>query len=181
MPRTAAKPLAALVALAALAASALLAPAMAPAAGSAPPEAPKAHAAAPATEQKLLASAEHSTPLYQDLELAREHEIFTSFARQQVERMNANIIGGKHQMRVAKGHDGQYHASYKAIDLADVVCQVRRAEHDPRYYVGVIIYKEQVLESRGQTAEACKNGRFQAVGHTAHRLIYSSKRGGGWN
>ncbi len=158
----------------------LFLPAYAPASGQTPAEAPRAQAAAPAPEQKLLASAD-STPMHMDLELAREHELFTSFARQQVERMNANIIGGRHQMRVAKGHDGQFHASYKAIDMADVVCQVRRAEHDPRYYVGVIIYKELTLESRGQTAETCKNGRFEPVGQTAHRLIYSSKRGGGWN
>ena len=176
MPRNAA-PLASL-ALAAL----LLLPAQAPASGAAPVEAPKPQAAAPApaNDHKLLASTD-STPLHMDLELAKEHELFSNFARQQVERMNANIIGGRHQMRVAKGFDGQFHASYKAIDMNDVVCQVRRAEHDPRYYVGVIIFKELQLESHGQSAEACKNGSFEPVGQTAHRLIYSSKRGGGWN
>lgn len=166
--------------LAALTLVALLLPALALASGHSPAETPKTQAPAPAPEHTLLASTQ-STPLHMDLELAREHELFTAFARHQVERMNANIIGGRHQMRVAKGHDGKYHASYKAIDMADVVCQVRRAEHDPRYYVGVIIYKELVLESRGQTAEACRNGNFEPVANTAHRVIYSSKRGGGWH
>ncbi len=174
MPRTAANPLAI---LAALALSALL-PAAVLASGSTPAEAPQA--VAPAPEQKLMASADPA-PLHMDLELAREHERFTAFAHQQVARMNANIIGGKNSMHLAKSHDGTYRASYKAIDMNDVVCQVRRAEHDPHYFVGVIIYKEQVLESHGKTAEACRNGRFEPVTHTAHRLIYSSKRGGGWH
>lgn len=166
----------------AAAALTLLLPAHAAASGKTPAEPPKAQAAAPAPapEQQLLASTE-PIPIYMDMELAREHERFTAFARQQVERMNANIIGGKHQMRVNRRGDGRFHASYKAIDQGDVVCQVRRAEHDPHYYVGVIIYKELMLESHGQTAEACKNGRFEPVGQTAHRLIYSSRRGGGWN
>lgn len=175
MPRTAANPLAV---LAALALSALL-PAAALGLGPAPTQ-PPAATTTPAQEKTEPAPAE-AKPLHMDLELAREHERFTAFAHQQVARMNANIIGGKNSMHVAKSHDGTYRASYKAIDMNDVVCQVRRAEHDPHYFVGVIIYKEQVLESHGKTAEACRNGRFEPVGHTAHRLIYSSKRGGGWH
>lgn len=174
MPRTYA-PLAAAL-LAALALATL--PGNALGRGASPAEPPAAHQ--PRPEQSPQAHAE-PTPMHMDHELAREHELFTSFAQQQVHRMNANIIGGRHSMRVHKGHDGLFRASYKAIDTAGVVCQVRRAEHDPHYFVGVIIYKELVLESRGQTAEACRNGSFEPVGQTAHRLIYSSRRGGGWH
>lgn len=116
-----------------------------------------------------------------DSELAREHQRFSQFARQQVERMNENILGGRHSMRVRKGSDGLYHASYKAIDLGEVVFHVRRAQHDPRYFVGDIVYKELILESVGQTAEACRKGSFAPVSEKANRIIYSSKRGGGWH
>jgi len=133
--------------------------------------------AAPAGQ--LIASTD-TVPLANDSELALEHERFSNFAREHVQRMNANIIGGKHSMAVRKGHDGLYHASYKAIDVSDVVCQVRRAEHDPNYYVGVIIYKEVVLASVAKTAEACRKAEFAPVGHSPQRLIFSSKRGGGW-
>ena len=133
--------------------------------------------AAPAGQ--LIASTD-TVPLANDSELALEHERFSNFAREHVQRMNANIIGGKHSMAVRKGHDGLYHASYKAIDVSDVVCQVRRAEHDPNYYVGVIIYKEVVLASVAKTAEACRKAEFAPVTQTPQRLIFSSKRGGGW-
>jgi hypothetical protein len=95
--------------------------------------------------------------------------------------MNASIIGGKQSMRVYKGSDGLYHASYKAIDHEQVICQVSRAQHDPRYFVGVMVYKELILESVGHTAEACRKGSFEAVTKTQQKVIYSSKRGGGWN
>ncbi|MDO9630547.1 MAG: hypothetical protein Q7I92_01430 [Humidesulfovibrio sp.] len=116
-----------------------------------------------------------------DSELAREHQRFSQFARQQVERMNANILGGKNSMHVRKGSDGMYRASYKAIDLGEVVFRVHRAQHDPRYFVGDMVYKELVLESVGQTAEACRRGSFATVAEKPNRIIYSSKRGGGWD
>jgi hypothetical protein len=120
-------------------------------------------------------------PVHMDRELAREHELFSNFARAQVERMNATIIGGRQQMQVHKGSDGLYHASYRAIDLPGVVCQVRRSESNPSFYVGNLLYKEQVLESVGKSADACRRGPFEPVSEKANRLIYTSKRGGGWN
>ena len=130
---------------------------------------------APDGQSQLQAPAD-AAPV--DSELEREHQRFSQFARQQVERMNATILGGRNSMRVYKGSDGLYHASYKAIDLGEVVCRVRRAEHDPHYFVGDIVYKELVLESTGQTAEACRKGSFAPVSEKSNRVIYSSQRGG---
>ncbi|MDR3640288.1 MAG: hypothetical protein P4L39_03100 [Humidesulfovibrio sp.] len=124
---------------------------------------------------------QEALPAYLDKDLVREHELFTSFARNQVERMNANILGGRQQMMIHRGSDGLYHASYRAIDLPGVVCQVRRSSNNPQYYVGNLIYKEQVLESVGKSPEACRKGHFEPVSEKASRLIYTSKRGGGWN
>lgn len=139
-----------------------------------------AHAADQAVKGQLLASAD-STPMTLDNELIIEHERFASFAQEQVQRMNATIIGGRQSMHIFKGHDGLYRASYKAIDSSEVVCHVSRAKHDPRYFVGVMIYKELVMESVARTAEACRRGSFEPVAQTPQRVIYSSKRGGGWN
>ncbi|MBA4356316.1 MAG: hypothetical protein C0405_01165 [Desulfovibrio sp.] len=139
-----------------------------------------AQAAESVPEGQLLASTD-AAPMHLDNELAREHERFASFAQEQVQRMNANILGGKSSMRVHKGSDGLYRASYKAIDMGQVAFQVSRAKHDPYYFVGVMVYKELILESVGQTAEACRRGSFEPVAQTPQRVIYSSKRGGGWN
>lgn len=140
------------------------------------------NAAEPASmPQPTLATApEQEVPAYMDPDLIREHEGFSSFARTQVERMNANIIGGRHHMQVHKGADGLYRASFRAIDLQAVVCQVRRSESNPRFYVGNLIYKEQVLQSVGKTADACRQGPFEPVSEKTNRLIYTSKHGGGW-
>lgn len=143
--------------------------------------APSLHAAEPVANTPLMASTDEATPLYMDKDLAREHERFSNFATQQVHRMNATIIGGRNSMHVRRGSDGKYHASYRAIDPNAVICQVRRADHDPSYFVGVLIYKERILESVAKTAEACRQGTFEAVAETPHQVIYSSKRGGGWN
>jgi len=136
-----------------------------------------AQAAEPAA--RLLASAD-STP-FTDSELAREHERFAQFAREQMARMNATILGGWNSMQVHKDGLGQYRASYKAIDVDSIVCQVRRADSDPRYFVGDVVYKERILENVAQSAEACRTGSFAPVAEKTSRIIYSSKRGGGWN
>lgn len=135
-----------------------------------------------AVPQPTLAVAPTQEPLpaYIDPDLIREHESFLSFAHRQVERMNATIIGGRQSMQVHKGADGLYRASFRAINLPGVVCQVRRSESNPHFYVGNLIYKEQVLQSVGKTAEACRQGPFEPVSEKANRLIYTSGRGGGW-
>lgn len=138
-------------------------------------------AAAPVVPQPTLAVAPaQEVPSYMDPELVREHENFSSFARNQVERMNATILGGRHSMQIHKGSDGLYRASFRAINLPGVVCQVRRSESNPNFYVGNLIYTEQVLESIGKNAEACRQGPFEPVSEKTNRLIYTSKHGGGW-
>ena len=70
---------------------------------------------------------------------------------------------------------------HRAIDLPGMVCLVRRSESNPAFYVGNLIYKEQVLESVGRSAEACRKGPFEPVSEKTNRLIYTSRHGGGWN
>lgn len=121
-----------------------------------------------------------NAPIHMDQALAREHERFTQFAIEQMHKMNANIIGGKHSMQVHKHGHGQYRASYKAIDVEGIVCQVRRSESNPNYYVGSVLYKEHILESVAEAPESCRKGTFVRVSEKQNRIIYSSKHGGGW-
>ena len=121
-----------------------------------------------------------NAPIHMDQALAREHERFTQFAIDQMHKMNANIIGGKHSMQVQKHPGGLYRASYKAIDVEGIVCQVRRSSSNPNYYVGSVLYKEHILESVAKAPEACRRGDFVRVSEKSNRIIYSSKHGGGW-
>lgn len=140
------------------------------------------HHAAPEVPQASLAvaPAQEPTPVYLDPEVIREHESFSHFAHRRVRSMNETIIGGRHNMQVHKGADGLYRASFRAIDLDGVVCQVRRSESNPHFFVGSLIYKEQVLQSVGKTAEACRKGPFEPVSEKPNRIIFTSGRGGGW-
>jgi len=124
--------------------------------------------------------AQAEVPLHQDQALAREHQRFTQFAIDQMHKMNANIIGGKHSMQVQKHGHGLYRASYKAIDVEGIVCLVRRSPGNPNYFVGSVLYKEHILESVAQAPEASRNGQFLRVSEKQSRIIYSSKPGGGW-
>ena len=119
-------------------------------------------------------------PLHMDQDLAREHQRFTQFASEQMRRMNETMLGGINSMQVEKLGRGLYRASYKAIDVDGIICQVRRAESDPDYFVGSVLYTEQVLESLGNTPAACRKGEFTRVSVKQSRIIYSSQRGGGW-
>lgn len=123
----------------------------------------------------LLANA----PIHVDQALAREHQRFTQFAIEQMHKMNANILGGKHSMQVQK-YGNAFRASYKAIDVEGIVCLVRRSESNPNYFVGSVLYKEHILESVAQAPEACRKGEFLRVSEQQNRIIYSSKHGGGW-
>lgn len=127
-----------------------------------------------------VAPAQETPPTHMDPDLIREHENFSLFARHHVARMNATIIGGKSHMRVLKGADGLYRASFRAIDMNGVVCQVRRSESNPHFFVGNLIYKEQVLQSVGKSADSCRQGPFEPVSEKPNRLIFTSSRGGGW-
>ena len=150
--------------------------AMAPA----PKEAPQQQVPVPQAPAPEAPAPHKATPfIHMDQELAREHERFTQFAQEQMRRMNATMLGGKNSMQVYKNGRG-YQASYKAIDVDGMVCQVRRSESNPNYFVGVVLYKELVMESAAPTAEACRRGEFAPVSEKASRIIYSSKLGGGW-
>ncbi|MBU1228715.1 MAG: hypothetical protein KKA55_11955 [Proteobacteria bacterium] len=141
-------------------------------------------AASPSARPELPAlNAGHlqaTAPMHMDSVLAREHERFAQFATAQVQRMNATMLGGRNSMQVHKV-GRLYRATYKAIDEDTLVCQVRRSDSNPNYFVGSVLYKEFVLESVGQTAEACRRGTFEPVSEKSSRIIYSSKHGGGWN
>ncbi|MBU1039748.1 MAG: hypothetical protein KKF77_01445 [Proteobacteria bacterium] len=139
--------------------------------------------AAPSTLPPMESKAiplQAKAPIHMDQALAREHERFTQFAIEQMHKMNANVIGGKHSMQVQKHGPKLYRASYKAIDVEGIVCQVRRSSSNPNYYVGSVLYKEHILESVAEAPEACRHGQFIRVSEKANRIIYSSKHGGGW-
>ncbi|MDP3426724.1 MAG: hypothetical protein Q8S17_05040 [Humidesulfovibrio sp.] len=134
----------------------------------------------PPIEEKNALPLQANAPIHMDQALAREHERFSQFAIGQMHKMNANIIGGKHSMQVHKHGPKKYRASYKAIDVEGIVCQVRRSSSNPNYYVGSVLYKEHILESVAEAPESCRKGTFVRVSETPNRIIYSSKHGGGW-
>jgi len=126
-------------------------------------------AKAPVTGQNL--------PLYLDEDLASKHAVFSNFAKSKIRSLNQNHRLSKNRMQIVRQNDGTYRARFHSIDSASLVCKVRRSKSKTIPYIGVIRYKEKVLESVGESPEACRTGEFIPVAIIPNRHIFSFKNG----
>lgn len=116
-------------------------------------------------------------PTYLDEGLASKHADFSSFAQTKIRSLNRNHNLSKSRMQIVKQPDGSYLARYHAIDNDSLICKVRRSKSKSIPYVGVLRYKERIMESAGITPEACRSGEFIPVAIIPNRHIFSYKKG----
>ena len=116
-------------------------------------------------------------PVYLDQELATKHADFTRFAKVRTRSMDRNHQMAKTRMQIVKLPNGVYKARYHAIDFSTIECKVRRSSSKTIPYVAVLSYHELVLESLGESPEACKSGDFKTVTIIPNRQIFSHKKG----
>lgn len=116
-------------------------------------------------------------PTYLDEDLASKHATFSHFARAKVRTLNRNHRLSKSRMQIVKQPDGSYLARYHAIDSASLVCNVRRSKSKSIPYVGVLRYKEKVMEAVGASPADCRSSQFIPVAIIPNRHIFSYKKG----
>jgi len=116
-------------------------------------------------------------PLYLDEDLATKHADFSSFAKSKVGTLNRNHRLSKSRMQIVKQADGSYLARYHSIDSGSLICKVRRSKSKSIPYVGVLRYKEKIMEAVGASAEECRQGEFIPVAIIPNRHIFSFKKG----
>lgn len=127
------------------------------------------NAQTPVTKQNL--------PIYLDEDLASKHADFSNFAKTKISSLNRNHRLSKSRMQIVKQSDGSFLARYHSIDTATLICKVRRSKSKTIPYVGVLRYKEKIMESVGTSPEDCRQGEFIPVAIIPNRHIFSYKKG----
>lgn len=105
---------------------------------------------------------------------------FENFARTKVKQLDRNHINSRSHMKVTRLSDGTYRARYHKIDDTTMKVKVRRSQSSSAPYVGIITYKEQVLESSARAPEEFEPAMFAVVEIIPNRHIFSFRKGT-WN
>ena len=132
----------------------------------------------PMTFSDVAASTEKSAGT--DKNLAEKHADFESFAHSKVKQLNRNHKFARSRMQITKQQDGTYRARYHQIDDASLKVKVMRSKSKSIPYVGIISYKEQVLESSAGTPAEFDKNQFAVVKIIPNRHIFSYQKGT-WN
>jgi hypothetical protein len=132
----------------------------------------------PMTYSDVAASTQKSaTP---DKKLAEKHADFENFAHSKVKQLNRNHKLSRSRMLVTKQADGTYLARYHQIDDSSLKVKVMRSKSNTIPFVGIISYKEQILESSAATPKAFNDSQFAVVKIIPNRHIFSYNKGN-WN
>ncbi len=115
-----------------------------------------------------------------DNELMVKLAEFENFARAKVKQFDLNHINSRSHMKVTRLADGTYRARYHKIDDATMKVNVRRSKSASAPYVGIITYKEQILESSARAPEEFETDLFAVVEIIPNRHIFSFRKGT-WN
>ena len=132
----------------------------------------------PMTYSDVAASTQKSRT--SDKTLAEKHADFESFAHSKVKQLNRNHKYARSRMLIKKQADGTYLARYHQIDDASLKVKVMRSKSNSIPYVGIISYKEQILESSAGTPEAFDKNQYAIVKIIPNRHIFSYQKGT-WN
>ncbi len=125
----------------------------------------------------LASTQKSATP---DKKLAEKHADFENFAHSKVEQLNRNHKFARCRMLVKKQADGTYLARYHQIDDSSLKVKVMRSKSNSIPFVGIISYKEQVLESSAKTPGTFDDNQFAVVKIIPNRHIFSYNKGS-WN
>jgi len=115
-----------------------------------------------------------------DKKLAEKHVDFKNFAHSKVKQLNRNHKFSRSRMLVTKQADGTYLARYHQIDDSSLKVKVMRSKSNTIPFVGIISYKEQILESSATTPKAFNDSQFAVVKIIPNRHIFSYNKGS-WN
>jgi len=125
-----------------------------------------------------LASTQKATA--SDKKLAEKYDDFETFAHSKVKQLNRNHKFSRSRMLITKQSDGTYTARYHKIDDSSLKVKVMRSKSNSIPFVGIISYREQILESSAVAPEEFDENQFAVVKIIPNRHIFSYKKGT-WN
>jgi len=109
--------------------------------------------------------------------LALKRLEFEIFAKSKVQQLDRNHILSRSRMEITKQLDGTYLARYHQIDDSTMRVKVRQSQSSAVPYVGIISYREQVLEAISSTPEQFDQSLFAVVEVIPNRHIFSYQKG----
>lgn len=109
--------------------------------------------------------------------LALKRLDFEVFAKEKIQQLNRNHLFSRERMKITRLSDGTYRARYHQIDDSTLKVKVRRSKSSSIPYVGILSYREQVLESSAKTAEQLDENSFAVVEVIPNRHIFSYSKG----
>ncbi len=135
-----------------------------------------------AAEQVSVAKVDNSKgaelqPAVTDKDLLAMEKEFNAFVHSKVKQFNSNLIYKKDKLQVVQLDDGSYKARFHEIDKTTLKSNVSRSASKSSPYVGVLSYQEKIYEARGDSASACRKGKFAVVQITPNRHIFSYSKG----
>lgn len=126
-----------------------------------------------------IVSAASSSDLGIDKSLAAQYQDFTRFAESKIKQMNRHHKYARSRMAITRQADGTYRARYHRINSSTVKAKVKRSNSKAIPYVGILSYREEVLESSALDRNGFEDSLFAVVEIIPNRQIFSYQ-GGAW-
>lgn len=114
-----------------------------------------------------------------DKDLAIQHQNFSRFAKSKIKQMNRNHKHSQSRMAITRQADGTYKARYHRINGSTVKAKVKRSKSKSIPYVGILSYREEVLECSAPDVSGFDDSLFAVVEVIPNRQIFSYQ-GGAW-
>ncbi len=130
----------------------------------------------PPPQSTQVAKLDKSTPV-KDATLLEKREQFRAFAVSKVEQLNRNHRLSRSRMQVLRQPDGSVLGKYHQIDPESLAVQVRHSNSLKVPYVGILSYRELVLEARALSAEKLAESHFSVVQIIPNKHLFSYLRG----
>lgn len=102
---------------------------------------------------------------------------FQDFASAKVKQLNRNHRWAKSRMQIIKQADGSYVGKYHQIDDQSLAVKVRRSSSKTVPYVGILSYREQILEARAPSAKALAQAKFSVKQIIPNKHLFSYMKG----
>ncbi len=114
-----------------------------------------------------------------DKDLAVQHQNFSRFAESKIKQLNRNHRYAHSRMVITRQANGTYKARYHRINGSTVKAKVRRSKSKDIPYVGILSYREEILESSATDMDGFDDSLFAVVEVIPNRQIFSYQ-GGTW-
>lgn len=112
-----------------------------------------------------------------DPDLVEKRTQFQTFASAKIKQLNRNHRWAKSRMQIIKQPDGSYVGKYHQIDDQSLAVKVRRSSSKAVPYVGILSYREQILEGRAPSADALAQAKFAVKQIIPNKHLFSYMKG----